>query len=108
MAVMAIYRRNDVSAELYSKYRAAVPVDAVPKGALAHAYGRTGANSIVSVDIWEDEAAMHAFIEGSVRPATEALGVVFEPPEIVAVEMFLATPATQAYLRPFVNEPEPA
>jgi hypothetical protein len=108
MAVMAIYRRNDISAQLYSQYRAAVPVDTVPRGALAHAYGRTGPSSFVVVDIWEDADAMAAFIEGSVRPATEALGVDFQPPEIIPVDFFLATPATAAYLRPFVRERETA
>lgn len=106
MAVMAIYRRDDISAQLYSQYRAAAPVDTVPRGALAHAYGRTGPTSLIVVDIWEDVAAMDAYIERTVRPATEALGAEFVPPEVIPLEFFLSTPAVSAYERPFARQAE--
>jgi hypothetical protein len=100
MPFMAIYRRDDISAEQYDAFRAAVPLDSAPRGALAHAYGRTGPG-FVSVDVWEDEAALHAFIRDVVAPRTEALGVEFHPPEIIRLETFVTTPGVQSFVIPF-------
>ena len=70
MPIMAIYRRDGISAELYNKYRASAPIDEVPRGALAHAYGRSG-SGFVAIDIWEDPRAMDRYIRGVVIPATD-------------------------------------
>jgi hypothetical protein len=106
MTVMAIYRRNDISSEVYDKFRVRVPLDAAPLGALVHSYARVG-TGFVTVDIWEDRAALERFIEGRIKPACKAMGVAFEPPEIIEVETFRATPAAQKHLLPF-EQPVPA
>lgn len=100
MAVMAIYRRGDISPELYQAYRDEVPVDRVPRGALAHFYGREGTGFVV-VDVWEDEAAMWRFIKDKIVPATERLGIAFEPPQVIPLETIITTTATRAYDVPF-------
>ena len=100
MPVMAIYRRDDVSAELYEKFRASAPLDAAPLGALAHSNGRVGPG-FVSVDIWEDAAAMETYINDVLIPATAALGIKFERPEIIEVQTFIATPGAQKFTIPF-------
>lgn len=99
MTVMAIYRRDDVSSELYDEFRKALPLDAAPAGALVHSYGRAGPG-FVSVDVWENRGALDRFIAERVKPACQAAGVTFEPPEIIEVETFRATPAAQDYLLP--------
>jgi len=104
MAVMAIYRREDVSPELYQAYRTQVPVERVPRGALAHFYGREGRGFVV-VDVWEDESAMWRFIKDKVVPATERLGVAFEPPQVIPLETIITTAATRAYDVPFETPP---
>ncbi|WP_068875425.1 MULTISPECIES: hypothetical protein [unclassified Phenylobacterium] len=102
MTVMAIYERPDVSSQLYNQFRAHVPLDAAPQGALAHAYGREGPG-FVTVDIWEDRAALERYIAERIIPACEALGVAFQRPRIVELETFRATPAATArkHLLPF-------
>jgi hypothetical protein len=103
MPVMAIYRRNDVSAELYNRYRAAAPIDTVPRGALAHAYARTGDTSFVSIDIWEDRKALETYLHEVVAPAAQSLGVTVDWPEILPIETFITTPAAKDYLVPFTE-----
>jgi hypothetical protein len=100
MAVMAIYRREGISAELYNMYRAKVPIERVPLGALAHFYGRSG-SGYVSIDVWEDADAMWRFIRERVAPASESLGVPFEPPEVISLETIITTPAAPTYEVPF-------
>ncbi|HEY0651298.1 hypothetical protein, partial [Phenylobacterium sp.] len=74
MPVMAIYERTDVSSQLYNQFRARVPLDAAPQGALVHAYGREGPG-FVTVDVWEDSAALERFMAERIEPACKALGV---------------------------------
>jgi len=102
MTVMAIYERPDVSSQLYKQFRAHVPLDAAPEGALVHAYAREGPG-FVTVDIWEDRAALERYIAERLEPACEALGVEFQWPRIVEVETFRVTPAatTREHLLPF-------
>jgi hypothetical protein len=102
MAVMAIYRREDVSPELYQQYRDSVPVDQVPRGALAHFYGREG-DGIVVVEVWEDEDAMRNFITDKVAPATRRLGLAFKPPEVIPLQTIITTSATRKYVAPFAT-----
>ena len=103
MPIMAIYRRNDVSAELYNRFRAAAPIDTVPRGALVHAYARTGDTSFVTIDIWEDEREMDAYFRDVLAPAARGLGVEVERPEVIPIETFVTTPGTQAYAVPFAD-----
>lgn len=109
MPVMAIYERNDVSSQLYNQYRALVPLDAAPPGALVHAYAREG-SGFVTVDIWEDRQTLDRFIEERVKPACNALDVEFLEPRIVEVETFRATSAAtaQKHLLPFEKTLTPA
>lgn len=100
--VLAIYRHSDVPAPLYDRFRARAPIDTVPEGALAHAYGRSGDN-IVNVDVWEDAGEMMKFIEGSIIPAVEAEGIPFHWPEIVPLQTFVTTPAAKSHERPFAR-----
>ena len=100
MPIMAIYRRDDVSAELYAKFRAAAPLQTTPLGALAHVHGKVD-SGFISVDVWEDAAAMERYIREVLIPATEALGIAFERPEVIEVETFLTTPAAEKFVVPF-------
>lgn len=107
MPFMAIYRRDDISAAEYDKFRAAVPLEAAPLGSLSHIHARLG-DEFVSIDVWEDAEALAAFNKDVLKPATEALGHTFVDPQIVEVETFVVTPATSAYGLPFVQVAEPA
>ena len=109
MPVMAIYERQDVSSQLYNQYRALVPLDAAPLGALIHAYGREG-SGFVTVDVWESREALDRFIAERIKPACRTLGVEFEEPRIVELETFRATPgaAAQKHLLPFERTLTPA
>ena len=100
--VLAVYRRSNIPAALYDSYRARAPIDTVPQGALAHAYGRSG-DDILSVDIWDDAGEMMRFIEGTAIPAVEAEGLPFHWPEIVPLHTFITTPAAKAHERPFAR-----
>jgi heme-degrading monooxygenase HmoA len=100
MAIMAIYRHESVSAELYNQYRARVPIDEVPRGALAHFYGRQGAG-FVTVDVWEDEDAMRAFIRDRVEPAALAVAGEFSWPETVSLTTIVTTAGAHEYERPY-------
>ena len=108
MPIMAIYRRNDVTAELYDKFRAAAPIDTVPHGALAHAYSRTGETSFVTIDIWEDQAAMERYFREVLAPAAAAVGAAADLPEIMHIDTFITTPGAQAYAVPYTAERQPA
>lgn len=98
--VLAVFRRSGIPAALYDSYRARAPIDTVPEGALAHAYGRNG-DEILSVDVWDDAAEMMKYIEDQVIPAVEAEGLPFHWPEIVPLHTFITTPAAKAHERPF-------
>ena len=100
MAVMAIFRREGISAELYQAYRKRVPVERVPHGAIAHFHGRDG-DGFVSVDVWEDEDAMWRFIRERVEPATLALGETFVEPEVIQLQTVITTSAAAGYSVPF-------
>lgn len=106
MPIMAIYRRDDVSAQLYNQYRAKVPLDAAPRGAVAHAYGRAG-SGFVAVDIWDDRQAMDRYIEEKVRPACDELGVAFKAPEVIELETLVTTPAASNYPLAFEDAAQP-
>ena len=107
MAVMAIYRRDDVPAELYDEMRRRAPVDQAPVGVLTHAYARQGANLVV-VDVWEDEDAMRRYISERLKPVIEGLNVRFEMPEIIPIVAIFTSPAAAAYERPFETGSVPA
>jgi len=101
--VMVVYPRASISAELYERFRHSLPLDKVPPGSLAHIHGRAG-DRVVTIDVWEDSAALAAFIRGALIPAIEAQGIEFVWPEIIKVDTLVTTPAAQAYVRPFTEE----
>jgi hypothetical protein len=100
MPFMAIYRRDDVSAEQYAEFRAAAPLDTVPLGALSHSHGKVGPG-FVSVDVWEDTRSLEAFIQDVLIPASHAAKLTFERPQIVELETYLVTPGAAKYAVPF-------
>jgi hypothetical protein len=100
--VIAIFRRSNIPAALYDSFRARAPIDTVPRGALAHAYGRAG-DDILSVDVWDDAEEMMKFIEDAVIPAARAEGLDFHWPEIVPLQTFITAPAAKAHERPYTR-----
>lgn len=100
--VLAIFRRSNIPAALYDSFRARAPIDAVPHGAVAHAYGRTG-DDILAVDVWDDAGEMMKFIEGAIIPALEAQGMPLHWPEIVPLQTFITSPAARSHERPYAR-----
>jgi hypothetical protein len=100
--VMVVYPRTNISAELYDQFRRSLPIDTVPKGSLAHIHGRTG-ETVVTIDVWQDSAALSAFIHNDLIPAIEAQGIPFVWPEIIKVETLVTTPGADAFVHPFTE-----
>lgn len=73
-----------------------------------HAYGPEGPG-FVTVDIWQDRAALERYIAERIEPACGALGVEFQRPRIVEVETFRVTPAATAreHLLPYARATAP-
>jgi hypothetical protein len=101
MPIMAIYRSDTVTPEQYQAYRGQAPIDAVPRGALAHAYSQQ-ARGFVGVDIWETRAALDEYIATVARPASQRVGVAFMEPEVLDLHTFLVTPGADAFVVPFL------
>jgi hypothetical protein len=96
MPFMAIYRA-DVSPADYDAFRAKVPLDSAPKGALAHAYARDAQGRMVCVEIWEDPEAFAAFGKTVVAPNIAALGVGAIEPEVLELTTLAVTPDIGGY-----------
>ena len=103
MAIMAIYRSRDIDRETYNRFRVAVPIEPIPKGAISHHVGFDDEEGLIVVDIWETEAQLNAFLEERLYPGVEKLGLTVVKPRVVelhalwpaedAVRSNLATPA---------------
>ena len=91
MPVMAIYRSDDVCAEDYAAFRAKLPLDAAPQGALIHAHACTD-TGFVTFEIWEDRRALQGFLDDVLAPTVKAMGLPLILPEVVEVDDFVVTP----------------
>ena len=105
MAIMAIYSSQDIDRETYNRFRAAVPIEPIPKGAISHHVG-FDEEGLVVVDIWETEAQLKAFLEGRLYPGARKLGLEIVEPRVLklhalwtaedAARSNIATPAPAA------------
>lgn len=82
MPYMAIYRADGVDADKYARFRAAVPLDEAPAGALLHSYCGVPEGSLCVVDLWENRAALEDFVENVVVPTAIKVGLTPVRPEI--------------------------
>lgn len=89
MPFMAIYRA-DISPEDYATFRAKVPLDRAPQGALVHTYARDGQGQLVCVDVWESPEALATFGAEVVAPAIASLGLPPIQPEILELRTLAA------------------
>ncbi|MDZ4371782.1 MAG: hypothetical protein U1C74_10215 [Phenylobacterium sp.] len=94
MAIMAIYQSGDLSPADYAVFRSRLPLTAAPMGALMHAHA-TDASGFVTVEIWEDQASLNAFLNEVLSPAVKAMGFPFVPPQVLAVDDFVVTEAVR-------------
>jgi hypothetical protein len=90
MPVMAIYQSDDVSADDYAAFRARLPLTAAPVGALVHAHAERG-SGFITVEVWEDRAALDAFLDDVLAPAVRAMGLPLVRPEVLEVDDFIVT-----------------
>ena len=90
MPVMAIYQSEDVSADDYAAFREKLPLTAAPHGALMHAHAERG-SGFVTVEVWEDRAALEAFLDDVLAPAVRAMGLPLIRPEVLEVDDFIVT-----------------
>lgn len=90
MPVMAIYQSDDVSAEDYAAFRARLPLTAAPQGALVHAHAERG-SGFVTVEVWEDRAALQGFLDDVLAPAVRAMGLPVVTPEVLEIDDFIVT-----------------
>lgn len=79
MAVIADFILPGLSPEDYDRVRAAVDwLSTPPIGGIAHVTWWDG-DDCHNIDVWEEEAAMTAFIEDRLGPAMAELGLQVEP-----------------------------
>ena len=91
MPVMAIYRSSEVDRETFDRYRAEVPIEPAPIGAIFHQVAFDDAGLLV-IDIWEDEAALRAFNEARVIPGLRKVGITPVEPEVLQIHALWAVP----------------
>jgi len=96
MPIMAIYRSSDVDAETFNRYRAEVPIEPVPTGAIFHqaAFGKDG---LLVIDIWDSEAELQAFNEARVYPAMRKMGLTPIEPEVLQLHELWTAPDARKY-----------
>lgn len=90
MPVMAIYQSDNISADDYAAFRAKLPLTAAPVGALVHAHAERG-SGFITVEVWEDRAALDAFLDDVLAPAVRAMGLPLVRPEVLEVDDFIVT-----------------
>jgi hypothetical protein len=96
MPFMAIYRGN-ISPEDYARYRAKVPFDTAPQGALTHSAARAEDGSLCVVELWEDLPSLERFTSQVVAPALREVGLPVIAPEVLAVETIVVVGDTDRY-----------
>lgn len=80
MAIMAIYRSREMDPETFNRFRAAVPIEPIPEGAISHHVAFDDEEGLIVFDIWETEAQLNAFLEERLYPGLQKLGLpVVEP-----------------------------
>jgi hypothetical protein len=84
MPVMAIYRSSDVDLETFARYRAEVPIEPAPKGAIFHQVAFDDKGLLV-IDVWENEAALRAFGEAKILPGLLKVGITPVEPQVLPV-----------------------
>jgi hypothetical protein len=96
MPIMAIYRSSDVDQETFNRYRAEVPIEPTPKGAIFHqvAFDDDG---LLVIDIWENAADLAAFGEAKIVPALQKLGIAPIVPQVLPVYALWATEGAQRH-----------
>jgi hypothetical protein len=89
MTVMAIYRSNEVDPETFNRYRAEVPIEPAPAGAIFHqvAFDKDG---LLVIDVWETEAELRAFNAERVYPGLQRMGITPVEPEVLQVHALWA------------------
>ena len=99
MPIMAIYRSSDVDAETFNRYRAEVPIEPVPNGAIFHeaAFGKEG---LLVIDIWDSEAELQAFNEARVYPAMRKMGLAPIEPQVLQLHELWTAPNAGQYNLP--------
>ena len=83
MAIMAIYRSRDIDRETYNRFRAAVPIEPIPKGAISHHVGFDDEEGLLVVDIWETEAQLNTFLEERLYPGARKLDLTVVEPRVL-------------------------
>jgi hypothetical protein len=101
MPIMAIYRSSEVDPEMFNRYRAEVPIEPVPKGAIFHQVAFD--DGLLVIDIWETEADMAAFGAAKIVPALQRLGIAPIIPQVLPVYALWAAADARSH-----NLPAPA
>jgi hypothetical protein len=89
MPVMAIYRSKEVDRETFNRYRAEVPIEPAPEGAILHQVAFDG-DGLLVIDVWEEEAQLKAFTESRIYPALMRVGVTPVEPKVLPVHALWA------------------
>jgi hypothetical protein len=96
MPVVAIYRSSDVDRQAFDRYRAEVPIEPAPKGAIVHQVAFDDRGLLV-IDIWEDEAALKAFTDATIVPGLQKAGIAPVEPEVLQLHAFWAIADARAH-----------
>ncbi len=96
MPIMAIYRSSEVDPETFNRYRAEVPIEPPPQGAIFHQVG-FDKDGLLVVDVWENEAALKAFGEAKIYPALRKMGITAIEPQVIEVHALWAVPNAQQH-----------
>ena len=102
MPVMAIYHYSQVDPETFNRYRALVPIEPAPEGAIFHLVA-FGADGLVGIDVWENEAQLKAFGDTKIKPALKEMESAWIEPTVVQVHELWAAKLAAEY-----NLPAPA
>ncbi|MBT2504742.1 hypothetical protein J7I98_02280 [Streptomyces sp. ISL-98] len=88
MAILVVNQGADWTKELYqATFDRAIPDRAYPpSGLIAHFAAPGEAGGWQVIDVWESEDAFRRFLEGTVKPAAQALGA--PPFESKVVEVY--------------------
>ena len=95
MPIMAIYRNSDVDPETFNRFRAEVPIEPLPAGAILHlvAFAEDG---LLGIDVWDDEDHLRAFNETKIKPALSRMGKTWIEPTVVEIhELWAANVAPE-------------
>ena len=105
MPIMAIYRNREVDPETFNRFRALVPVDPPPEGAIFHlvAFGDDG---LLGIDVWDNEQHLTVFEETQVKPALRSLGMEGLDRTVLQVHELLAVDNATAH-NLYAREPQP-